>query len=173
MKFVTSFHRILVATTIVGALLAPAATNTTAQTNDYLVTLKGTSIQDGGKVKLNGTNLVSPPDVLVLRIIRNPPRKIQLQRRDASKTNVVAILLQSSRQGMLVTGQFSSDLELSDASFSDNDGDIQISGKETPATNPTKVKATLIGVLNDGVVNSANSDIDQLFKGTLTGTRLP
>lgn len=170
MKIVALFYRILVAMSVVGVLLAPAATTTTAQTNDYLVKVRFTSdTDDFKKIKFTKSGIVGS-NLLVLRIIKNPPRQIQLLDCDASTTNVVSVLVTSYRQAFLANGKFSSDLEQTDPSFPD--GDLQITGKETPATNPTKVKATLIGVWNDGV-NNSNDDIDEIAKGTLTGTRLP
>ena len=171
MKIITAFCRVLVATTVVGVWIALAATNITAQTNDYLVKIRGIQEIDLGKDKITEVNLTDPPHIVVLRIIKNPPRQIQLQLRDESTNNVVAILVSSFRQAFLANGKFSSDLEQADPSFGP-DGDLQIQGQETPAANPKKVKAVLIGVLNDSL-NDPNGKEDAIFKGTLTGTRIP
>jgi hypothetical protein len=154
---------------MVAALLVAAVGSSFAQTNDYLVKVKGTFTDNTGKTKVIDSDLVSTNgSVLVLRIIKNTPRSVRLEERDSTGTNLVSSLLTSFREAFLTSGQFGGDLEDDSADFN---GDIQIQGKETPSTSPTKVKASLVGVGNDTIANSSLPD--SLFKGTLSGSKLP
>jgi hypothetical protein len=155
---------------MIAAVLVAGTVGSMAQTNDYLIKkASGTITDDTGKTKVVNADLVSTnTNTLVLRIIKNDPRRIRLEERDSTGTNLVSTIISSFREAFLANGQFGGDLEASSSVFN---GDLQIQGKETPATNPTKVKATLTGVFNDKIANT--NDVDSLFKGTISGTILP
>jgi hypothetical protein len=106
-------------------------------------------------------------DTLVL-VLDQTNHALRLDEVDAS-TNLVQTLIASRRLAILNDRSFTAgthfDFVLPGQLALEVDGDIQVSGKISPATGTAKkINATLVGVLNDGV-DGATLTGDIIFKG--------
>jgi hypothetical protein len=163
---------------VFAALLTAAGLSTQAQTNVIPVKFKGvitfpvnqTAVSHQG---VTGDGLVSAPGDALVLVIDQTNHELRLDEVDGN-TNLVAQLITSRRLALLPDRSFSAGTHFdfvipANTPFEVN-GDLQVSGKVTPATGaPKTINATVIGVLNDSVNGaSAPGELDITLKGKLT-----
>jgi hypothetical protein len=149
---------------IVGVLGLMVVTSAMAATNVFTVTkLRGVITKaDGSKIKVAGSDLTTNN---VEMFVSDNLGTIIVRKISGTTTNT---LIDTFRSAFTAGGKFNSDLEGSFTPSNTNTppflGDLQITGKLSPATAPTKVSATLVGVWR-------NTPNDATFKGTISGAK--
>jgi hypothetical protein len=166
----------------VAVVLLAGAANTRAQTNAFVVSVKGTVTQtDGTKVVVKDlskgvSGLVSSTNNDLVVIVSRNDNMIEIDEVNPLTTNIVHNVAASARMAILDSGAFSADLGSiglgvngAVTSFPTNvphfAGDLQASGKLSTGTKPG-TSATLSGSWNDPV-NGDTNQAAALFKGTI------
>jgi hypothetical protein len=170
---------------LAAALMVIGVASARAQTNAFVIDVKGTITQkDGTKIQLKDvakgvTGLVSTDsDVLVL-IVSKDKNAFEVDEVDPATSNTVNAIMASFVAAFLDSGQFNGDLEADGtghgssvttfpAAIPDFGGDVQATGRFTGTTKPA-VTATLQGVWNDQK-RGATTQPPSIFKGTLRST---
>jgi hypothetical protein len=164
------------------AVVLLAVANTWAQTNAFVVSVKGTVTQaDGTKVAIKDlskgvSGLVSSTNNDLVVVISRNDNAIEIDEVDPLTTNIVHSFAASARMAILDSGAF--DANLGSIGLGINGavtnfpvgvphfaGDLQASGKLSAGTKPG-ASATLSGSWNDPV-NGDTNQAAALFKGTI------
>lgn len=153
--------KLLLATAV--AMLASVASSW-AVTNTFHVTqFRGTLIAaNGTKTPISADHLSTNHTIMV---VSDDAHEVVISEVSGTTTNV---LINQSHAAFTAGGKFNSDLEGNfsplDSSIPDFDGDLQLTGKLSPAPEkgtPKKVSGSVIGVWTENP--------DTTFKGTLQG----
>jgi hypothetical protein len=136
-----------------------------AVTNTFVVTqFRGTLTGTNGVTSITAAQLTTNQLILV---VSDDAHEVILSKVDGTTTNV---LIDQFRSAFIGGGKFNSDLDGTftpvDASVTNFNGDLQFTGKLSPApekSTPKKVSATIIGVWTESP--------DTIFKGTLKGAQ--
>jgi hypothetical protein len=158
----------------IAVAIAIGVSTSHAQVLAFPVKVTGVIIFDGGgpkptKVVVTGALLTSNLTDSVILVVDLDNHQLRVQEVDAS-TNVVQTLMSSRRLAVLSDRSFTAGTQFDFtlpalAGGFEVDGDIQISGKISPATGTAKkINATLVGVLNDSV-DGAGTTTDTIVKG--------
>ena len=166
----------------VAVVLFAGAVSSWAQTNAFVVSIKGTITQkDGTKVQIKDAKkgvggLVSPTNLVLVAIVSQTDSAFEIDEVNPLTTNIVHGVAASVRLAVLDSGVFSTDLGAigdgrngSATNFSAGvpsfGGDLLASGKLSSGAKAS-ASATLSGVWNDHV-NGDTSQPASIFKGTI------
>jgi hypothetical protein len=170
---------------LVAAFMVIGVASAWAQTNAFVIDLKGTITQkDGTKIQLKDvakgvTGLVSTDSNVLVLITSKDDTAFEIDEVNPVTSNTVHAIMGTFVAALLDSGQFNGDLEADGtghggsvtsfpAAIPDFSGDVQATGRFTGTTKPG-VTATLQGVWNDQKSGATNQP-PSIFKGTLRST---